>query len=112
MKAHPLELSLLAGLATLQALWVLLVALLALVLTLAGYWPRQRPVTTPAALRHRRPAPAQAKPARAASHPRQSAPAGLEALTVRQLRELARQAGHRALARSGRRADLLQALAA
>jgi hypothetical protein len=33
------------------------------------------------------------------------------AMTVRQLRQLARQAGHRALARSGRRADLLAALA-
>jgi hypothetical protein len=32
--------------------------------------------------------------------------------TVRELRQLARQAGHRALARRGRRADLLQALAA
>jgi hypothetical protein len=34
----------------------------------------------------------------------------LEALPVRELRILARQAGHRALARSGRRADLLGAL--
>lgn len=34
----------------------------------------------------------------------------LAALPVRQLRILARQAGHRALARSGRRADLLEAL--
>jgi hypothetical protein len=33
------------------------------------------------------------------------------ALTVVQLRQLARAAGHRALARSGRRADLLAALA-
>jgi hypothetical protein len=32
-------------------------------------------------------------------------------LAVRELRQLARQAGHRALARSGRRADLLAALA-
>ena len=34
----------------------------------------------------------------------------LEALPVRELRILAREAGHRALARSGRRADLLEAL--
>jgi hypothetical protein len=74
--------------------------------------PQQQAAAAPAARRTHRPAPAQAKPARAASQPRQSAPAGLEALTVRQLRELARQAGHRGLARSGRRADLLQALAA
>jgi len=36
----------------------------------------------------------------------------LEALPVRALRILARQAGHRALARSGRRADLLEILSA
>ena len=42
----------------------------------------------------------------------EAAPAALEALTVRQLRQMARQAGHRALARSGRKADLLVALAA
>jgi len=49
------------------------------------------------------------KPAPAAQH--RPAPA-VDRLTVRELRQLARQAGHRALARSGRRADLLQALAA
>ena len=36
----------------------------------------------------------------------------LESLPVRELRILARQAGHRALARSGRRADLLEILSA
>jgi hypothetical protein len=50
-----------------------------------------------------------AQPAPAA--PQRPAPA-VDRLTVRELRQLARQAGHRALARSGRRADLLQALAA
>jgi heme A synthase len=49
------------------------------------------------------------KPAPAAQH--RPAPA-VDRLTVREIRQLARQAGHRALARSGRRADLLQALAA
>ena len=39
-------------------------------------------------------------------------PAALSALTVRELRQLARTAGHKALARSGRKADLLVALAA
>lgn len=34
-----------------------------------------------------------------------------QGLTVRELRQLARAAGHRVLARSGRRADLLAALA-
>lgn len=38
------------------------------------------------------------------------APAELHALPVRELRQLARAAGHRALARSGRKADLLLAL--
>jgi hypothetical protein len=42
----------------------------------------------------------------------QQAAAAVSGLTVRELRQLARQVGHRALARSGRRADLLQALAA
>jgi len=41
-----------------------------------------------------------------------AAPAALEALPVRELRQLARQAGHKALARSGRRAELLVALQA
>jgi len=40
----------------------------------------------------------------------QPGPHVLEALPVRELRILARQAGHRALARSGRRADLLETL--
>jgi len=35
----------------------------------------------------------------------------LEALTVVQLRQMARAAGHKQLARSGRKADLLQVLA-
>jgi len=42
--------------------------------------------------------------------PAPAAAEALEALPVRELRILARQAGHRALARSGRRADLLEAL--
>jgi hypothetical protein len=37
--------------------------------------------------------------------------AAVDRLIVLELRQLARQAGHRGLARSGRRADLLQALA-
>ena len=42
--------------------------------------------------------------------PALAAAEALEALPVRELRILAREAGHRALARSGRRADLLEAL--
>jgi heme A synthase len=52
---------------------------------------------------HRTTQPASAAPQRAA--------AAVDRLSVRELRQLARQAGHRALARSGRRSDLLQALA-
>ena len=72
----------------------------------------QRATQAPGARRSHRPAPMPAKPTQAPSERRQAAPAALDGLTVRQLRQLAREAGHRALARSGRRADLLQALAA
>ena len=66
------------------------------------------PVTAPAA-------PVAATTTAAAEQVQQApaaAPApALEALAVRELRQLARTAGHRALARSGRRADLLAVLA-
>jgi len=51
---------------------------------------------------------------RATAPPAQCQPAtasALDRLTVHQLRQLARGAGHRALARNGRRAQLLEALA-
>lgn len=72
----------------------------------------QRPAEAPAARRAHRPAPMPAKPAQRRSERPQAAPVPLEGLTVRQLRQLARQAGHRALARNGRREALLLALAA
>ena len=50
------------------------------------------------------------QPAHQAPAEPQRAAAAMDRLTVRELRQLARQAGHSALARSGRRADLLQAL--
>lgn len=59
---HPIELALAAGLVTLQALRLLLVALVALVLTVAGYRPSkapQQPTATPA------PAPAPKRPRKA-----------------------------------------------
>ena len=93
---HPIEAGLALALAALAALRVLLVALVALVLTVAAR-PSKAPVAAPAI---DRPA-AIDKPA----------PAPLAALPVRELRLLARQAGHRALARSGRKAELLLALA-
>lgn len=71
---------------------------IALALTAAGWRPQRRPAPAP---RLALP-PARVQPAPAAP---------LEALPVRELRQLARQAGHRQLARSGRRADLLLALA-
>lgn len=76
------------------ALRPLLAHALALALTAAGWRPRRRPAL--ALL------PARVQPAPAAR---------LESLPVRELRQLARRAGHRQLARSGRRADLLLALA-
>ena len=97
---HPIELAAAAALVLSQALRVLavaLVALVALVLTLANYRPSPAPVA----------APVPTTPA-AADRP---APAPLAALPVRELRHLARAAGHRQLARSGRRAELLLALA-
>lgn len=72
----------------------------------------QRPAEAPAARREHRPAPMPTKPAQHRSERPQAAPVPLEGLTVRQLRQLARQAGHRALARNGRREALLLALAA
>ena len=93
-----LLLALVAALLTLQALRPLLVALVALVLTLAGYRPSKAPAAAPAPI---------TPPA-----PRRPAAGPLTALPVRELRQLARAAGHRALARSGRRAELLLVLAA
>ena len=92
--AHPLEAGLALALAALAALRVLLVAAIALALTLAGTAPATAPaIDRPAAID---------KPA----------PAPRAALPVREVRHLARAAGHRQLARSGRKAELLLALAA
>jgi hypothetical protein len=87
---------LVAAAAVLEALALLLRPLLAhaiaLALTTAGWHPAQ-----PRA------------PKRESTAPRARA---LAQLPVRELRQLAREAGHRALARSGRRSELLLALAA
>lgn len=95
--AEPVDLLLVLGLAVAEALATLLVAALALLLTLAGWCPPAPP----------------AAPLRPVLLPEAEAPAAppLEAATVADLRRLARAAGHRSLARSGRRAELLQALA-
>jgi hypothetical protein len=94
--SDPVLLLLVAAAAVLEALALLLRPLLAhvfaLALTTAGW-----------------------QPARPRASKRESTAArikGLAELPVRELRQLAREAGHRALARSGRRSDLLLALAA
>ena len=96
-----------AAAAALEALALLLRPLLAhaiaLVLTTAGWQPGQCSAAPSLPTAHRsEPEPAAVQPPAAA----------LAQLPVCELRRLAREAGHRALARSGRRSDLLQALAA
>jgi hypothetical protein len=100
--------------ATFEALALLLRPLVAhgvaLLLTLAGWRPSPaRPAQAPL---QQAPAPPAAQaippaPIAATAAPRPQ----LERLPVRELRLLARAAGHRALARSGRRTELLAALA-
>ena len=82
---------------------------LALLLTCAGWRPTpRRPAPVPLQLAPAPQAPLLLPPAPA---PAPEAPmAQLEALPVRELRKLARAAGHRGLARSGRRQQLLEAL--
>lgn len=93
----------------------LLVPAVALVLTVAGYRPAPAAAVPVAALP---PAPVAAA-AVAALPPAALPPApmardwagrSLEWLPVRELRQIARSQGHKALARSGRRADLLAVL--
>lgn len=70
--------------------------------------PQQAPVAvtkTTATTRSHQASKAPQRPAQAPVSP-------LQALTVRELRQQARKAGHKALARSGRKADLLAVLAA
>jgi hypothetical protein len=80
---------------------------LALLLTLAGW----RPASTAPPARQKGPD-ATAAPVDPAKHATATAAQRpqLEALPVRELRQLARTAGHRSLARSGRRQQLLEVL--
>ena len=110
---------LIAAAAVLEALALLLRPLLAhaiaLMLTIAGWRPARSaaPAQKPAVERTKaRPASAPAPMPAPSPAPAQWPAAALTDLPVRELRQLARQAGHRALARKGRRADLLLALAA
>jgi len=93
VKIHPIALGAVATVAAVRLARSILVPAVALILTVAGWQPSQTNQPQPAAM----PTAAQPAPDRR---------------TVAELRKLARQAGHRALARSGRRADLLAVLAA
>lgn len=105
--AHPLELLAVAAVAAGRVLRPLFVAVVALLLLLAGYRPAvAAPAPAPAPIAAAIAAPAPAAPAVA----RESDQRPIEALTVRELRQRAREAGHKALARNGRRAELLAAL--
>jgi len=88
--ADPLALLLLAAWLVAEAVLPLVAAAVALLLTVAGWRP-----TTP----------------RVGLEPPAPAVPSLARLPVVELRRLARAAGHRQLARSGRRVDLLAALA-
>ena len=104
-QAHPVELALVAGLAVALAVRELLAAAVALAGAVAGWrapGPRARATA---------PAPAAAM-APAAVHPIGERLAMYGQLPVRELRAIARAAGHRGLARSGRRLELLSALGA
>ena len=100
--ADPVLLSIAAGWLAAEALASLLIAAAALVLTLAGWRPSSAPPCPPLPITTPPPAPEALPPT----------PAPLERLRVVELRALARAAGLPQLGRSGRRADLLEALAA
>lgn len=107
--AHPLELGLVCLLALGLAVRELAAGLIALVGAVASYgrpWPCAAAAAAVAA------APAAATPAPAAVHPIGERLAMFGQLPVKHLRVLAREAGHRQLARSGRRAELIAALGA
>jgi hypothetical protein len=89
--AHPVEIAAVGAVGLARLARAILVPAVCLVLTIAGWQPAQTSQPQPAA------APMAAQPA-----PKR--------LTVVQLRAMARANGHRALARSGRRADLLAVL--
>ncbi|MEY3962881.1 MAG: hypothetical protein RLZZ106_136 [Cyanobacteriota bacterium] len=111
---HPVELALVAGLVVLEAAITLLVALAALLLTLAR-WRPAAPAPTPAQASPAAPVePIAASPAVALHHPLvELALEALQPLTVAQLRSRARAAGlPRNITRTGRRAELVEALVA
>lgn len=111
-EAHPLELAAVAAMALGWALWtvarLLLIPAAALLLLALGW----RPATRAAAPQPQPVAPASAVVMACSAGPVAIAAPRLEGLTVAQLRRLARAAGlPRSLSHSGRRAQLLAALA-
>jgi hypothetical protein len=90
MRNHPIELAAIATITAIKLARTVIVPVVALILTVAGWQPGQTAQLQPAA-----------------------APATdwADGLTVKQLRIRARIAGLRSLARSGRRSDLIAALA-
>ena len=92
MKHHPIESAAIGVVIFARVLRSAVVPVIALILTVAGWQPGSTSQPQPASM------------------PAASLP--VNSLTVAQLRVMARQAGHKQLARSGRRADLLAALAA
>lgn len=107
---HPVELALVAGLVALEAALTLLVALAALVLTVARWRPA---APAPAAAQVLAAEPIAAIPAVPLAHPlQQLAVDALHHLPVAQLRSRARAAGlPRTLSRSARKVELVAALA-
>jgi hypothetical protein len=95
MRTHPIESTAIATLAAIRLARIIVVPVVALILTMAGWQPAQTSQPQPAA------APMAAAPATDWA----------DGLTVKQLRDQARTVGLRSLARSGRRSDLIAALA-
>ena len=104
--AHPIELAAIAAVGLARVARAVLVPVLALVLTLAG-WQPSRKAATAAAPQAAQPTPTPVAVATVAD----LLDCRMDYMTVAQLRQVARAAGHRSLARSGRRSELVAALA-
>lgn len=106
MKHHPIETTAVGSVVLVRLVRAVLVPVIALVLTVAGWQPSQTSQPQPLSM------PAASLPdLNSQTVARDWAGRPLDCLTVRELRLQARAGGHRALARSGRRADLLAVLA-
>ena len=108
---HPIAAAAVGTVALVRLARAVVVPVVALVLTVAGYRPAPAAQAAPAPMAALAADPAGILPAGFEAVARDWAGRPLDCLTVAELRLQARAAGHRALARSGRRADLLAALA-